>query len=72
VGRTDVSYRWGRTTLTALAARNVRFSAYESTPWYEEILRELRAVRWLNRSLGLEAGGSYGTLTFAGSERTTT
>lgn len=73
VGEAQVTY-WAdsRTRLFLRAERSPGFAVFEDQVYTLQESADLRAVRFLNRVFGLEAGLGYGTLTFPGAGGTVT
>ncbi len=68
VGDAELALRLGsRTKLQLRAARLPGYAFFEASTYYLETRGGLRIVRYLNRIVGLEAGGSLGRLTFPSS-----
>ena len=68
IGNANLAYLVGwRTRLILTGERIPGFSLIEGSPYYLSATVGLRAVHYLTRVVGLEAGASRGTLTFPGS-----
>lgn len=66
VGDAKITYRrGGDTTIQVGGRRDVRFSVYEGNQWYLDSGYDARAVRYLTRWFGVEAGGGKRRLTFS-------
>lgn len=65
VGEAELTYRFNRYTWVRLdSRRRPGFAVSEGNAYYLDTRNELRAVRFLNRFLGLEASVGEGTLAF--------
>ena len=68
VGEARLSYRFGAgTTLQAGGLRDIGFSTYVATGYYENATYDARVIQYFNRIVGVEAGGGRGQLTFPAS-----
>jgi hypothetical protein len=68
IGDAELVYRAGsRTKLLLEALRLPGFSVFQANAYYLETSGGLRAVRYINRLWGVEAGGRIGKLTFPSS-----
>jgi hypothetical protein len=65
VGEARISYRFGAgTTLQAGGLRDIGFSTYVNTSYYENAAYDARVIQYFNRIFGAEAGAGRGRLTF--------
>jgi hypothetical protein len=68
VGEARLSYRFGAgTTVQAGGLRDIGFSTYVQTGYYEDVRYDARVIQYFNRILGAEAGAGRGRLLFPAS-----